>query len=92
MENPKIPKKAALCCIFCGHPLIKTGTLKFTDRSKKKINLCAACNLPRKREDLDLIYEWQKDTSRDFYGKKADWKGIEKHFKLYEEKKDDRKQ
>jgi len=81
--------RKVMCCIFCGHPLIKTGMLTFTDKSKKKINLCVDCNLPRERKDLDLIYKWQKDTGKKFYGKNADWKGIEKHLKLYEDKHND---
>lgn len=70
-------------CIFCSYPLVKTGTLEFSDNSKKKINLCAQCNLPRKWEDMKIILDWEEDTGKKVYGVKADWKEIKEHFILH---------
>lgn len=88
-EEERFKKKAnsrkALSCIFCSHPLIKSGTLEFLDGSKKKIKVCAQCNLPKTEKDMEVILEWECNTGRDVYKKKADWKGIRKHFKLHKQ-------
>lgn len=75
--------RKVLSCIFCSYPLIKSGTLEFLDGSKKKIKVCAKCNLPITEKDMEIIFEWEFNTGRDVYQKKADWKGIRKHLKLH---------
>lgn len=77
--------RKALSCIFCSHPFIKSGTLKFLDGTKKKIKVCAKCNLPITEEDMEMILSWERNTGRDVYEKKADWKGIRKHFRLHKQ-------
>lgn len=67
-------------CIFCSHPLVKSGTLKFLNGSKKKIKVCAKCNLPKTEKDMELILRWERKTGKNVYQKKADWKEIKEHF------------
>lgn len=79
-------KTKASSCIFCSHPLIKSGTLNFPGlNKKKKLKVCAKCNLPITEEDMELILSWERETGKDVYQKKADWKGIRRHFKLHKQ-------
>lgn len=89
-EEERFKKQAGsrkvLSCIFCSHPLIKSGTLNFLGLNKKeKLKICARCNLPITEKDMELILKWERETGRDVYQKKADWKGIREHFKLHKE-------
>lgn len=73
-------------CIFCSHPLVKSGTLNFPGLNKKeKLKVCAKCNLPKTEKDMELILRWERETGKNVYQKKADWEGIRKHFKLHKE-------
>jgi len=78
--------RKALSCIFCSHPFIKSGTLNFPGSNKKeKLKVCAKCNLPITEKDMELILRWERETGKDVYQKKADWKGIKRHFKLHKQ-------
>ncbi len=77
--------RKALSCIFCSHPIFKSGTINIPSDGKVKVTVCKKCCVPKTEKDMELMLKWEKETGNKVYAKQADWKGIRKHFKLHKQ-------